>query len=601
MTLVNEPDVRHFSLGEIFRYRYQIPKFQRDYSWQKDNVKELIEDLSSLLERPSGWYFLGQIVVTKEAPPEDPDRQFVVDGQQRLVTLQLLVIYLHRRILAGRHSEHAHVLLEMFQHRADIGQPAYPRISMSEKGNEFFHRLISNTELPSASSLSSNTEKNLLSSWQQINESLDEEDDEQIVRFATALRNKTVISRLQIGSISEAIEVFEAMNQRGLKLTDSELMKNFLFRNISDRDYDDFSRKWDEVASRLYEITPKRLASFNFLLRAELISRTGHKIPSDGLLKEWEGYLIGTSTSPAIQSPHQFIKDLPEFARVYANLTQQKRPDGQSFRVGAGLKFFNSVQHIPVLLGGRKLENFDALIRIVEDRVLLSLFSKEGPQNFEKIIPEWAKSVRKLSVENPLADSGAIAAASEIAFDGVSELWKSYELRFEALQYRDSKKVRFALARVLQLLEQECGGDEISYTDFLVGGKKKHQIDHIEPRSSARAESFIKDDVNLIESIGNLVLIRGDYNASMRDKDPSEKIPYYSQTNQVVTQILCPQESLSIPVGTMRRDIVRKSEEVNASIASWSATAVTKLQRFYMHKFAETLQTMNPPMFHPQN
>src|SRR5690349_17025415 len=85
--------------------KYSIDYYQRDYKWQQKQVAELIEDLSAKFlesfeegdERSAvadyGHYFLGSVIVS------DKDGQkFVIDGQQRLTTLTLLLIYLHHRL-----------------------------------------------------------------------------------------------------------------------------------------------------------------------------------------------------------------------------------------------------------------------------------------------------------------------------------------------------------------------------------------------------------------------------------------------------------------------------------------------------------------------
>ncbi len=75
------------------------PRYQRDYSWGQDEVKDFWSDLSSSLELES--YFLGLIILTNPAEGEDP-RKHVVDGQQRIITLSLLVTALYYEALEER-------------------------------------------------------------------------------------------------------------------------------------------------------------------------------------------------------------------------------------------------------------------------------------------------------------------------------------------------------------------------------------------------------------------------------------------------------------------------------------------------------------------
>jgi uncharacterized protein with ParB-like and HNH nuclease domain len=94
--------------------RYGIDYYQREYRWGAKQVQELIEDLTekflddfdSSHERTAvegyGHYFLGSIIISHKST-----QKFVVDGQQRLTTLTLLLIYLHHLMQDGGHDEDA--------------------------------------------------------------------------------------------------------------------------------------------------------------------------------------------------------------------------------------------------------------------------------------------------------------------------------------------------------------------------------------------------------------------------------------------------------------------------------------------------------------
>ena len=84
--------------------RYSIDLYQREYKWETKQVQELLEDLTGkFLENYSdndartdvaqySHYFMGSIVISRK-----DGNNFIIDGQQRLTTLTLLLIYLHKR------------------------------------------------------------------------------------------------------------------------------------------------------------------------------------------------------------------------------------------------------------------------------------------------------------------------------------------------------------------------------------------------------------------------------------------------------------------------------------------------------------------------
>ena len=71
-------------LSDIIRTKLYIPKYQRDYAWEKGECVDLWDDLSYLVNDGNEMHFYGQIVVHKNK--EDNNKLYIIDGQQRLTT-----------------------------------------------------------------------------------------------------------------------------------------------------------------------------------------------------------------------------------------------------------------------------------------------------------------------------------------------------------------------------------------------------------------------------------------------------------------------------------------------------------------------------------
>jgi hypothetical protein len=446
------------------------------------------------------------------------------------------------------------------------------------------------------------SEKNIINAYEFISQTLNERNDQYIKKLRLALQHKVSVSQLEIGSLGEALEIFEVMNTRGLALSDSDLMKNFLFSQVKNREYDDISKVWKRISKDVFKLKPTRFASLNLLLRAELIARTGVKISNSGLLEGWKTYLVGNKKSnPPIlplQKPKDFVKDLGAVSEAYSNFTKQLKPNGAASVSGLGLDFFNSIQHVPILLGGRKLKNIEVLIKLVESRVLLSLYASEGPQNFEKIVNGWAKAIYDLAEREPNASEDDIRRCSAKAFDGEEELWKAFELKFTEMQYgKDTRKIRYALARVLAKLEQECHS-KIDYQDYIKG--KKYHLDHIEPQDPddpERRDPFKIGSLDLIESIGNLVILKGPVNSSLSNKPPEQKIGGYLESNWVMSMMLCPKERWNIHPANRRNKVEQIVEQFSFSLENWTKETIWKRTYFCMNYFASTFTHFSPPSF----
>ena len=98
----------HDRLGHLLSDRLlQVPPFQRSYSWDRSNVEEYLSDLASAREKDSA-YFMGTVVFAQDK--EDPDRQQVVDGQQRLATTAVLLCAVRDRLhIFGKEAQAKHI------------------------------------------------------------------------------------------------------------------------------------------------------------------------------------------------------------------------------------------------------------------------------------------------------------------------------------------------------------------------------------------------------------------------------------------------------------------------------------------------------------
>lgn len=614
MPLAEEPGVERLKLGMVFQSDYRIPPFQREYTWTRENVETLIDDLSELVSSEK-FYYLGQIVVTKP-DPTDANRAKVVDGQQRLLTLQLVFNYLLKRMESSGIAQ-TNIVNITEGLRIAVRKPLDNgdfelRIRMSSEGEAFFRRLIESQELPSAASAETVTQKNLINAYEQIKKSLDDEDNDFIHKLQMGLRERALLTRLTIGSLGEALEVFEKINHRGVKLADADLLKNYLFRSLNDSEFDDVSRVWASVSKKVFKLKPKRVASINLFFRAELTARTGVKVPTDGLLNGWDRYLQSNRTSTNVV---EFVRELEGISDSYCNFAKLKISDTEGFDSGGGLREFKSVQHLPVLLAGRRFvrDIREILVEIVEQRVLLSIYSGEGPQNFEKIVPEWAKAIRELAEHNQNPTVEEVLVASAKARENLPLLWGNFRTRFSQLHYeKDKRKIKFALACITGQLES-IRNSRVEYEDFL---RREFTLDHIEPRRSHRfvddafiAKEFKIDQhhTNSVEilnnykakaglwthSIGNLALIRASENSSMLDCEPSEKIPYY-KVDTVVNMILCPNEVLALPVESHRRAVCQIQDTAGLSLSKWGPKMIDKRTAFLAAEFGKTFTRMEP-------
>lgn len=211
------------SISQLRFDHFKIPHYQRPYKWTVRNVNQLIDDI--LRFRKSGEYRLGTLVLYAPTALKDNTTLEVVDGQQRVITLALLLALLMREDKYGTlFGEELRKSLSVF---------------LREK---HFHESI--------------TRANIAANLQAIRLRLPEFDEE-IVKF---LLDKCKFVVFVLHDISEAFQFFDSQNARGMELLPHDLLKAFHLRAIANRSKED-----RENISAWQNFDAERLA-FLFLL-----------------------------------------------------------------------------------------------------------------------------------------------------------------------------------------------------------------------------------------------------------------------------------------------------------------------------------------------
>ena len=217
--------------------KYSIDYYQREYKWQDKQIRDLVDDLTGkFLEEGEGYdssharnkvadyphYFLGSIIISKK-----DSASYIVDGQQRLTSLSLLLILLHH----------------LQQNRSD--QVNIDELIVSERyGQKSFNLHVDERALCMDAlfrgepfDLSDQTEsvQNLYQRYQDLDQSFPEElRGDALPYFIDWLMENVHLVEITAYSDDDAYTIFETMNDRGLSLSPSDMLKGYLLANIDD-------------------------------------------------------------------------------------------------------------------------------------------------------------------------------------------------------------------------------------------------------------------------------------------------------------------------------------------------------------------------------
>ena len=243
------------SIKEIFGNAdslYQIPRYQRPYSWGDEQLEKLWEDLVDAKENEPN-YFLGSIITAK---PEDNNNYLdIVDGQQRLTTLTILLcVYrdLYPEINNGILEEDPFAIDGKTVSNSIKFNDRFQRLRLRTHSNhqsDFDKLILSENATVDSKEIRKPTKQDLRKDEPKFKfknsafffrEKLTSIGEKEAGELLNYLFNKVKIIRIDCKSVSFAIKLFQVLNDRGLDLSNSDLIKSFLIEKIQKK-YNDES------------------------------------------------------------------------------------------------------------------------------------------------------------------------------------------------------------------------------------------------------------------------------------------------------------------------------------------------------------------------
>ena len=237
---------------------YKVPPFQRDYSWEEENWEDLWNDMNSAYKNKSTHY-MGAIVLQ-----DNGGKKFlIIDGQQRLATLSIFVLaviknlqnLIDQKIDPETNKERIEVIYRDFLGNKDaVSLKESSKLFLNENNDKFYQHYLLQFREPNIYRKLSDSQKLLWDCFKYFEKKLEEnfknKSGEEITNFLTKyVAENLMFIQIVVKDEINAYTVFETLNSRGVELTTTDLLKNFLFSFVakSDIDLDRVKEQWKNI------------------------------------------------------------------------------------------------------------------------------------------------------------------------------------------------------------------------------------------------------------------------------------------------------------------------------------------------------------------
>lgn len=517
-----------------------VPKYQRAYSWEKENWREFFDDLLEVALGRTNEHFLGPIIT---CPSEDPDYDHlvknghavreIVDGQQRFVTMLILLrVIFDIQCYEGNEKIAERIIYEKF-FKEDEKEPY--KILLSEENRAYFERSIQRKKVDRYKP-KLRSEKIIFNAYDYFKERLIDSAEKNNGKnlsdftddFLKKIESNLVVVNIDVESDVKAYAIFETLNSRGKDLQAYELLKNFIFSVVDKGNnkvvLNSVRKTWEEMVADLkeFDIDPTEFVRHWWISKKE-------PVRSKDLYRRIKDFLMEAKGKDV----EDFVNELAQEAetyRIFSSEKDGKRTDFYPEKIGKILQQINQLNIIqcrPLILSllvsgapEKKLENL--LFKILSISLRRGLVGK-NPNELERVYSKYAPAARSKNFE-----------LDKILEDLTDQNVDDQEVRDNLEKYDIDKK--FAKFVLLRLEDEETPGAEKAIKTI-----KKVEIEHILPQNPEYLKDWGIDSPahkELLQKIGNLTIIGPELNKKALNKKFTEKKKEYKKSAINITRII---------------------------------------------------------------
>ena len=543
--------------------KYAIPPYQRDYSWGEEHWDDLWNDILALRDESESRHYMGALVVQAKT-----DRDFlVIDGQQRLATLSIVALVVidklknlaESNVDSEKNLERSKGLRNRYIGEKDPASLIESsKLTMNATDDGFYQDYLVQLRRPQNPRGLPKSNRLMWDCFQWFSKRIDGIPELKGSGDALAhLLNEVIARRLLFILITvdddlNAYTVFETLNARGLELSATDLLKNYLFSRIRvQADLDVLQRRWLTLIGTVTQ------ESFPDFLRYHLLCEQS-QIRSSRLFK-----LVRDRVTSSEQV-FQLMVALENRCELYAALSDPsheywiERPECKSL-IRERLLLRSQVTMPMLFAAWEKFEAADFARILKLSNVLTFRYTTICNQNANELEPAYHRAAKQILDGKATTPRDVFLAVKSVYIE--DKVFKQNFENFEVKTTGQGKKLaRYILCRI----ESEMSGNDVDpETDSAT-------IEHVLPENPS--QNWINtipalEWPKLTYRLGNLTLLEAKPNRTIGNDLFEDKNSAYRSSRYLMTQQI-PQEGNDAWNATR----VEKRQQ-------WMATRATHLWR----------------------
>ena len=503
-------------LKKIFseEFWFIVPEYQRPYVWQEENIQELIDDLYYAFEnKQNSEYFLGALVLKRTREKEFKEYE-ILDGQQRLTTLCMMMAVLRDLM---KKPQYKWTLSQMIYQEENelLKVPSRNRIKYNtrDKVKDFVKNyIIANGSTKKKDLINYHEDTNIsvsnmakaISSMHNIFES-----KENLEAFAVFLLNNVLFIYVSTDNTEDAFRLFTILNDRGIPLSNADILKSINIGEVPEEDLDEYSKNWEYLEEKYH----KGFDRFLSFVRTILLKNK----PASNLLDEYEKNIYRKNILKKGKNTSDFLVELDEIYDKIIDLNDENLSNEYKNLVTIMKIGLHSDEWIPAVMSyflKFKYYNLDKFIKKLEYKFVGDLMSNVSPSKRRENLNNIIKTIEIVNKEN----IDTLFENKEL-FDIDKNIFRN-NINGEVY---GKKYTKYLLLKIEYLMSD----NSVHLSNY-----KEISIEHVLPQNPLKKSHWRRDFTenqrkNWTNKLSNLVLISNKKNVKLANLDFNKKKEEY--------------------------------------------------------------------------